>query len=191
MAQTQDLPATRRAYTYCTVTREYIGEIDALLSPLEGAYPLPFNATFADPGEDPGPQKTRRLLPDGSAWEVVDDFRFIGLWNTATTNAVPNDLALGDKLPDGVTNKAPALYGQFDRKANEWDASVTDWRAIPDYRGYWYWTADGERHMIDALGVSPPADALDSPPPEPSHDDVEKDKQTAEQTAEVEPNSST
>jgi hypothetical protein len=180
MAQTNELPATKRAYTYCTGTRELIGTVDALLSPLEGIYPLPFNATFADPGEDPGPQKTRRLLPDGSAWEVVDDFRFVCLWNTATLAVVPNFVALGDKLPDGVTNKAPTLYGQLDHTANEWDASANDWRAVPDYRGHSYWLADGSFHTIDDIGVSPPADALDSPPPPVEHDDAKQVVQPSE-----------
>jgi hypothetical protein len=164
MAPAQELPATKRAHTYCTKTREYMGDIEALLSPLEGIYPLPFNATFADLGEDPGPQKTRRLVPDGSAWEVVSDYRFIGLWSTETATPVPNTLALGESLPAGVTTKAPIYFRQSDHKANQWDSEAGEWVVVPDFRGVMYWTADGAQHTIDVIGIEPPADALDSPP---------------------------
>lgn len=38
------------------------------------------------------------------------------------------------------------------------------WTLRPDWRGTVYYTADGARHEITALGEIPPADALDAPP---------------------------
>ena len=41
------------------------------------------------------------------------------------------------------------------------------WRITPDWRGHSYWRSDGTRHSIAELGQTPPADALDAPPPPP------------------------
>lgn len=41
------------------------------------------------------------------------------------------------------------------------------WAVKADRRGHVYWTPDGGRVEIDAIGIEPPADALDAPPPPP------------------------
>lgn len=38
------------------------------------------------------------------------------------------------------------------------------WQLLPDYRGHIYYTADGVKHEIFALGVEPQMGALDQPP---------------------------
>jgi len=42
------------------------------------------------------------------------------------------------------------------------------WALVPDYRDTEFWIADRSRHIIDALGVEPPADALFEEPPLPA-----------------------
>jgi len=215
MPDTKNLPATRRAFTFCNKTREYLGELEAYLSPLEGSYPLPSNAVFVEPGPEPGPLKARRLLPDGSAWEVVDDFRYIMLWETSTARPVANALALGETPPVGTTHLMPPIYDakecqcavweehlnawvaapDYSRSAlwvkataqralplspgaalpdtlttlppptgryvaAIWNASTSAWDAIPDYRGFTYWTEDGVLHSIERLGEEPPGENL-------------------------------
>jgi hypothetical protein len=102
------------------------------LSPIEGTYPLPSNAVFVEPGQEPGPLKARRLLPDGAAWEVVDDFRYIMLWDTLTVHPVPNKLALGELPPQGMTHLAPPPYDQQKHERPAWDARLNVWIAISD-----------------------------------------------------------
>jgi hypothetical protein len=128
-----NLPPTKRAYTFCTKTREYLGELDAYLSPLEGTYPLPSNAVFVEPGPDPGPRKTRRLSLDGTRWDVVDDFRYIMLWDTATAQPIPNALALGETPPAGTTHLAPPRFEANDYQCATWGAEANAWVAAPDY----------------------------------------------------------
>ena len=169
MTDVSKMAPTKRAYTFCMSTRELMGQLDAPVS-FDGTYPLPVNATFAEPGEDPGPQKKARLLPDGSAWEIVDDFRRGGLWDTATAMHIPNTLALGEHPPKGMTAVPPPLYGPSDRKAAFWNASTNAWDSVSDYRGATYWVADGPvtGTTITVLGDVPPPGALFQAPLQPS-----------------------
>jgi hypothetical protein len=128
-----NLPPTKRAYTFCTKTREYLGELDAYLSPLEGTYPLPSNAVFVEPGSDPGPRKARRLSQDGTRWDVVDDYRYIMLWDTVTAQPIPNALALGETPSAGTTHLAPPRFEANDYKCAAWDVGTNSWNAAPDY----------------------------------------------------------
>jgi hypothetical protein len=132
MPDNKNLPSTKRAFTFCTKTREYLGELDAYLSPLEGFYPLPSNATFAQPGADPGPRKTRRLSQHGTDWEVVDDFRYIMLWDTSTALPVPNTLTLGEMPPPGLTHVAPPGNDLKDGVHPVWDELSNMWTVVPD-----------------------------------------------------------
>lgn len=132
MPDTKNLPPTKRAFTFCTKTREYLGELDAYLSPLEGTYPLPSNAIFVEPGPAPGPLKTHRLTQDGGTWEVVDDFRYIMLWDTSTARPVPNTLMLGGKPPSSLTHIAPPLCDPKDRTHSVWDPLTNTWTIAPD-----------------------------------------------------------
>lgn len=41
---------------------------------------------------------------------------------------------------------------------------TAEWEVVPDWRGFSYWTAERQHVTIDAVGVVPPADALESDP---------------------------
>jgi hypothetical protein len=219
MTDTNNLPPTKRAFVFCPRTREYLGELEAYLSPLEETYPLPSNATFVDPGSDPGPHKTRRLVQDGTGWDVVDDYRYIMLWDTTTAQPLPNTLALGEVPSTSVTHLAPPGYALDECRCSVWDDAAQAWSvapdysrctlwikataqraaslqpgvalpdtlttlqppmgehvcalwnegtqawdAVPDYRGFRYWTEDGMIHEITERGITPPANYLASPP---------------------------
>lgn len=47
------------------------------------------------------------------------------------------------------------------------------WQLLSDYRGHIYYTADGVRHEISALGVEPQKGALDQPPPPSTEEQAE------------------
>jgi hypothetical protein len=166
MSDTTNLPSTKRAYIYCTKTREYLGELEAYLSPLEGIYPLPPNAVFAEPGSNPGPLKAQRLAADGSAWEVVDDFRYIMLWDTKTVLPIPNPLSLGETPPVGVTHLTPPVYDPQDCKCAVWDEHQGTWTTAPDYSRSALWTkATAERALSLAPGVALPDTLTTLQPP--------------------------
>ncbi|HKT28759.1 phage tail protein [Dyella sp.] len=168
-----NFPPTKRAYTFCTKTREYLGELEAYLSPLEGTYPLPSNATFVEPGSNPGPLKARRLAQDGSTWEAVDDFRYIMLWDTKTALPVPNTLALGNMLPPGITCITPPTYSSQDCKCAAWDEGQGAWVAAPDYSRYPLWVkATAERAPSLPAGVELPDTLTTLPPPTSDHADA-------------------
>jgi hypothetical protein len=170
MPNTKNLPPTKRAFTFCTKTREYLGELDAYLSPLEGTYPLPSNAVFVEPGLDPGPCKTRRLTQDGNAWEVVDDFRYIMLWDTSTAHPVPNVLALGEAPAANVTHLAPPTYDVQDCKCSVWDTETNAWIAVPDYSRCPLWVkATAQRAAPLPAGVALPDTLTALQPPTGEH----------------------
>ena len=165
-----NLPPTKQAYTFCTKTREYLGELEAYLSPLEGTYPLPNNATFVEPGPNPGPLKARRLMQDGSAWEVVDDFRYIMLWDTSTAQPMPNALALGEAPPVDVTHLAPPTFEAKDCKCAAWDTDKHAWIAAPDYSRNVLWTkASAERVPPLTPGTMLPDTLTTQQPPRGDH----------------------
>ncbi|MGR3486034.1 MAG: hypothetical protein ACU0BF_11865, partial [Paracoccaceae bacterium] len=66
-------------------------------------------------------------------------------------------------IPAHATTTPPPETGAHE--AAVWDGAA--WSVVADHRGAVYWTADGARHRIDALGETPPDDALDAPPPPP------------------------
>ncbi|GLQ93454.1 phage tail protein [Dyella acidisoli] len=170
MPDTKNLPQTKCAFTFCTKTREYLGELEAYLAPLEGTYPLPNNAVFVEPGADPGLQKARRLTQDGNAWEVVDDFRFIMLWDTSTAHPMPNTLTLGEMPPQGVTHLPPPAYGVQDYKCPAWDAEANAWIAAPDYSRCTLWTkATAQRTSSLLPGVALPDTLTTLQPPMGEH----------------------
>lgn len=221
---TSELPASKHAYSFDDVTRELLGTVEVFLSPLEGTYFLPRNVVDIAPPVITEPHRRARLNDEGTAWEIVPDFRRVMLWDTTTTLPVANTLALGDTLPDGITADAPPIVSAqepltnvWDREAQawcqvpdysrtpvwdkatarrvpspapgeplldaltilapphvdvhqapRWNAALDQWERVADFRGLVYWTDDGAQHVIDQLGVEPPADALPSPPDAPA-----------------------
>ena len=81
-----------------------------------------------------------------------------------TCVADPSPLEPGVWLyPACTTDVEPPQTG--DREAAIWTGEA--WQVVPDWRGHIYFTQDGERHEITELGIAPPDDALDEPPPIP------------------------
>ena len=56
--------------------------------------------------------------------------------------------------PEPEGNQAPRWTGE-------------EWELVADHRGRVYWLPDGTEHRIEALGETPPPEALDRPPPPP------------------------
>ena len=61
-------------------TNEYKGETRAYISPREGTYPLPANATLSEPPAIVE-RKARCWNEETGAWEQVDDYRGETYWN--------------------------------------------------------------------------------------------------------------
>lgn len=81
-------------------------------------------------------------------------------------NADPHPLNEGQWIIPGYsTPKAPPTM-----KANQaavFDKAADKWLLVADFRGQVYWLADGSEHRISTLGVTKPADALDTKPAPP------------------------
>jgi len=83
--------------------------------------------------------------------------------NPAGREAPKDPMRGTGRIPAGATDKAPPETSEHE--ATRWTGD--DWEVVPDYRGYVYYTDDGERHEITELGIQPPANALDKAPPAP------------------------
>lgn len=68
-------------------------------------------------------------------------------------------------MPADSTDQAPPESGEH--QAAVFDREGQEWSLVDDWRGYEYWTEDGQQHRIDTLNQAPPAGALDAPPPPP------------------------
>lgn len=217
---TNSLPASKHAYSFDLITREYLREVLVYLNPEEGTYYLPANVVDIAP-PSVGAREAARLNPKGDAWEIVVNFRGVMLWDIATGRPVPNTLQLGDVPAAGTTAEPPPIFSDAEPVRNVWNTTSHAWRQEPDYsrfpvwwkatgklapavpsgqplpgtlttlsppipgvhqtvqwndehsvwvliadfRGFVYWTADGEQHAIGQLGVVPPTGYLTAPPP--------------------------
>lgn len=86
---------------------------------------------------------------------------------TGPAQADPSPLEPGVWLhPANTTETMPPTAG--DREAAVYRSG--GWSVVPDWRGHGYYTADGKWHTITELGIAPPVDALDAPPPAPVAD---------------------
>lgn len=143
---TASLPASKDAYSFDETTREYLGRVEVFLSPLEATYFLPRNVVAIAPPEPLGANERARLNADGSAWEIVPDFRRVMLWDTATCTPMANTLALGERVPEGATAEAPPVHRHDTPLTNVWDSDARAWRPLPDYSRTPVWTkATGQR----------------------------------------------
>lgn len=78
--------------------------------------------------------------------------------------ADPNPVREDDWLvPAFATTEAPPKFGAMQTAIFDGEK----WKVVPDYRGYKYWTHDGEGFQIVSVGVEPPHGALSEPPPPP------------------------
>ena len=66
-------------------------------------------------------------------------------------------------IPAHATTEPPPATAEHETAV--WNDNA--WETYADWRGHVYWLADGSQDEITALGIEPPADALDAPPPEP------------------------
>jgi hypothetical protein len=155
----------RFAYSYDPQTRAYMGTVKLQPSP-DGRWHLPDYTVEAAPQRAAGDYQSLRLSQDGSHWELVDDFRNRMLWDTVTSSVVPNRLALGEKLPPGVTLSAPYPLTGGDAYFNAWNADAGRWELKPDYSNRPLWNrADGSLAAPPARGQALPASVIDQAPP--------------------------
>lgn len=162
---TTSLPASKDAYSFDETTREYLGRVEVFLSPLEATYYLPRNVVELAPPTDLGVHERARLSEDGTAWDVVPDFRRCMLWDTTTCTPIPNTLVLGEVVPHGATAEAPPVLSHDTPLTNVWDSDTQVWRQLPDYSRTPVWSkATGQRAaspkpreaLPDTLTVIPP-----------------------------------
>lgn len=102
---TASLPASKDAYSFDETTREYLGRVEVFLSPLEATYFLPRNVVAIAPPEPLGANERARLNADGSAWEVVPDFRRVMLWETPPVRRSPTPLPSASVCPRAPPRK--------------------------------------------------------------------------------------
>jgi len=95
------------------------------------------------------------------AWQQEPDYSRFTVWWKATGELAPT-VPSGKPLPDTLTTFCPPVAGV--RQAVQWNDEHSTWALIADFRGFIYWTADGERHDIQQLGVVPPIGYLTEPP---------------------------
>jgi hypothetical protein len=157
---TLDLPTAKLAYSFDEVTREFLGTVEVFLSPLEGTYYLPRNVVEVAPPSDVGAHARARLNGDSTAWDVVPDYRRVMLWDTATCRPVPNTLALGDALPEGVTADAPPILSSDTPLRNVWDSDARAWRQQPDYSRAPVWSKATAQRATNPPPGEPLPDAL-------------------------------
>lgn len=108
------------AYSYDPETNEYKGETRAYISPREGTYPLPANATLSEPPAIVE-RKARCWNEEVGAWEQVDDYRGATYWNKATKERVEIK-ELGTAPTAEMTDIEPTDM------QSEWDEATSAWK---------------------------------------------------------------
>lgn len=108
------------AYSYDPETNEYKGETRAYISPREGTYPLPANATLSEPPAT-AERKARCWNEEAGAWEQVDDYRGATYWNKATKERVEIK-ELGVAPTTEMTDIEPTDM------QSEWDEATSAWK---------------------------------------------------------------
>lgn len=158
--ESTSLPVSKAAYSFDDTTREYLGIVEVFLSPLEATYFLPRNVVAIAPPTALGTHECARLNVDGTAWEVVPDFRRVMLWDTATCTPIANTLALGDALPAGVTAEPPPVLRSDAPLTNVWDDNAQAWRQRPDYSRTPVWSKATAQRVASPAPHEPLPDTL-------------------------------
>ena len=135
----------------------------------DGSCPLPLNTVDFPPADPVGPQQAWRINDTRTAWEVVDDFRGVMLWDTTTGYPVANRLALAERPPVGTTPLAPLAVAPGAPVANRWNTQHNAWELVPDYSHTPIWAKStggvlpmlpvGEALPATAINIAPPTDA--------------------------------
>jgi|GEM_PF-1008626 len=139
------LPASTYAYSFDTITREYLCAVLVYLSPAEGTYHLPPNVVEAKPPAEMGPREAARLNAIGDAWDIVPNYRGVMLWDIATGRPIPNTLQLGELPAAGVTAEPPPVFSDAQPLRNVWNPTAHAWQQEPDYSRFpVWWKATGD-----------------------------------------------
>ncbi|HHA2787008.1 TPA: hypothetical protein ACOEPM_004614 [Stenotrophomonas maltophilia] len=155
----------RFAHAFDPITRAYMGAVRLQPSP-DGAWHLPDRTVDMAPSQSPGECQALRLSDDGKRWHVVADYRNRMLWDTRTATPVPNRLALGESLPNGVTLAEPFRLDGSTPQCNAWDDGQGKWVLQPDYSGRPLWNkADGTFAAPVPRGQPLPPSVTDHAPP--------------------------
>jgi len=157
----------RIAHCYDPSTRAYMCVVHLQESP-DGTWPLPEHTVETTPTQMPGRHQTLRLADDGTAWELVCDFRNCPLWDTSTGLRVPNSMQLAEPLPANVTHLAPPILDSLMPASAVWSADRSEWELVPDYSGRPLWNK-GDGTTADPLprGRALTATVTDRSPPTP------------------------
>lgn len=132
----------------------------------DGTCPLPHDTVDFPPTEPVGPHQTWRINAARSGWDVVDDFRGVMLWDTASGYPAPNRLALAERPPTGTTTLAPLAVEPGTPLANRWNPQRGAWELVPDYSHTPIWDkATGNVLPLLAAGLALPEAAIDIAPP--------------------------
>lgn len=155
----------RIAHCYDPSTRAYMCEV-RLQQSSDGTWPLPDYTVEAAPPAVPGTHQALRLADDGSAWELVHDFRNCPLWDTATAQRVANRMTLAEPLPAGVTHLAPPALDGGAPVCITWSADRAAWELASDYSGRPLWNKrDGSIAEPLPRGQALPDTLTDRAPP--------------------------
>jgi len=155
----------RFAHAFDPATRAHMGAVRLQPSP-DGAWHLPDFTVDVAPLQPAAECQALRLSDDGKRWEVVSDYRNRMLWATSTAMPVPNRLALGDPLPEGVTLAEPVRLDGTTPQCNAWDPGRDEWILLPDYSNRPTWNkADGSVAKALQRGQPLPATVTDHAPP--------------------------
>lgn len=68
-------------------------------------------------------------------------------------------------IPAGCKTMPPPLLGQREAARTLGPGVDAGWEVVADWRGYTYYTADRVVHHITEVGVTPPMEHWDAPPP--------------------------
>ena len=116
-----------KIYHYDIITREYIGESEAQLSPLEeGEFLIPGNATTQPITDTPQEGNIIRRKSDNSAWEEITDIRGTYYKIDTKEEVIIDDL---DADLTGLTkNEIQSNYDEWNSETEQWECNLTTYK---------------------------------------------------------------
>ena len=153
------------AHSFDATTGQYLLPV-RVYPEADGTCPLPQDTVDFPPTEPLGPRQTWRINAARSGWDVVEDFRGVMLWDTATGYPVQNQLALAERPPIGITTLAPLSVAPGQPLSNRWNPDHSAWELVPDYSQTPIWDkTTGSVLPLLAAGLALPDAAIDIAPP--------------------------
>lgn len=118
----------KKAYSYDSTTKEYVGETNAYKSPLEkNVYLKPAHSTFVEP---PKAGKNKKQIFDEATnkWSIVDDYRgtFYHKDNQSTLNITELNKKPSDEYTEIPPNKEYEINQTFVN--GKWEFSIEKYR---------------------------------------------------------------